>query len=726
MLYFIMVLQGLAQGERERLRELSLEELLQVEIVSATNQREAIVDAPATVLVLSQEDLQRRGYSELSQILDDLPGMQVSRSYGDFAFKNYWRGYRNYPSDPFLLLIDGIKFNDLYSNNAETPLAAFPLLLIERVEVVYGPASALYGPDAHMGIIQIITRKPDDAGGQSFRLLAGSNSNRKAEFLLQHEGRGARLSVAGRWEDFQLDDRHLDGYEFTRNEYYLDRRLWGGFLDNPRLAGPFQSQNRRLALDFRLSWKNVQMGSTYLRQASGYGSEYAADRAQANGKWARELSDIHLKVKQRLSEKIEGSLTLRSFRNVLLPDSYFVEGYFDPSQQEFRVAYSWWHIWNQSYEINQTMFARLHERLQIQGGIEYKWKDLDKAGNNPYGPFVPVEALDSSTYPFPPEPPATTDKDRVTTETASLYGQLRLHLGKAQSLLIGGRIDHNSNYGNAKTLRLGYLTNRPPFVLKLLYGQGFLEPTPRVLYGGWSGSGGDPNLKPETSQTFELCGSRTKGSTQIELSIWSVESEDMIVGTAPSALNAGERQVRGLDLHGAVKASPEGLDSLNLWAFYSHVFHSSGHNLAAQGNAALEGLTREGAVGDLAKDQLKLGVSASKYGWSASALARYVGPRATVATNPLGSIDGYLCIDLILEQRAVFGIRAVDASLRIANLGNAAYGHPGYAQANAGDQPGYWDASGYHGSGGYYSSKLMQPGREFQFALQYRFPQTGD
>jgi hypothetical protein len=74
----------------------------------------------------------------------------------------------------------------------------------------------------------------------------------------------------------------------------------------------------------------------------------------------------------------------------------------------------------------------------------------------------------------------------------------------------------------------------------------------------------------------------------------------------------------------------------------------------------------------------------------------------------------------------LLGIRAVDASLRIANLGNAVYGHPGYAQANAGEQPGYWNASGYHGSGGYYSSMLMQPGREFQFALHYRFPQLAD
>ena len=75
--------------------ELSLEDLLNVEITSASNKKEKLSEAPATVIVLQKKDLQSRGYLELSEVLEDLPGMDVTKSFGDTYFKNCWRGYRN-------------------------------------------------------------------------------------------------------------------------------------------------------------------------------------------------------------------------------------------------------------------------------------------------------------------------------------------------------------------------------------------------------------------------------------------------------------------------------------------------------------------------------------------------------------------------------------------------------------------------------------------------------
>src|SRR5690242_11025446 len=92
------------EDEGEALREMTIEELLSVSVVSASNTREKLADAPATVIVLTRADLAQRGYTELSEILDDLPGMDVVRPYGDTYLKNYWRGYRNTIGDPFLLL----------------------------------------------------------------------------------------------------------------------------------------------------------------------------------------------------------------------------------------------------------------------------------------------------------------------------------------------------------------------------------------------------------------------------------------------------------------------------------------------------------------------------------------------------------------------------------------------------------------------------------------------
>jgi outer membrane cobalamin receptor len=90
-----------------------------VTVVSASNTSEKLAEAPATVIVITRDDLAKRGYTELSQVLDDLPGMQVVRPYGATYLKNYWRGFRNTIGDPFLLLLDGVVLNHLYFNTAD-------------------------------------------------------------------------------------------------------------------------------------------------------------------------------------------------------------------------------------------------------------------------------------------------------------------------------------------------------------------------------------------------------------------------------------------------------------------------------------------------------------------------------------------------------------------------------------------------------------------------------
>ena len=127
--------QGKPPSEEEAIIRDMLD-LMNTPIVSASKTSEKLSDAPATVIVITRDDLEKRGYSELSEVLDDLPGMEVIRPYGDTIVKNYWRGYRNSIGEPFLVMIDGVVFNHLYFNTADTPLVATPLSNIEQIEVV--------------------------------------------------------------------------------------------------------------------------------------------------------------------------------------------------------------------------------------------------------------------------------------------------------------------------------------------------------------------------------------------------------------------------------------------------------------------------------------------------------------------------------------------------------------------------------------------------------------
>ena len=133
--FFLLNSIGMAQeDELDVLLSFSLEELSDMAITSASNVVEKLSDAPATVIVISKEEIEQRGYNDVSEIFDDLPGMEIVRPYGDTYFKNYWRGYRNTIGAPFLVMVDGVSINSLYFGIV-AQMASLPLTAIVSVHV---------------------------------------------------------------------------------------------------------------------------------------------------------------------------------------------------------------------------------------------------------------------------------------------------------------------------------------------------------------------------------------------------------------------------------------------------------------------------------------------------------------------------------------------------------------------------------------------------------------
>src|SRR6266702_3662709 len=97
------------------LSSMSLEQLLAVDVTTPSNMSESQSRAPGVVIRLTREDLEARGYHELLDLFDDLPGMDVVRPWGDNYLKVYWRSYRTEVTSPFLLMIDGQVVNSLWS-----------------------------------------------------------------------------------------------------------------------------------------------------------------------------------------------------------------------------------------------------------------------------------------------------------------------------------------------------------------------------------------------------------------------------------------------------------------------------------------------------------------------------------------------------------------------------------------------------------------------------------
>ncbi len=161
-----------AEGSRD-LTELSLEELMNVQVMSVSKRTETMSEAAAAVYVLTQEDLRRAGVTSIPEALRQVPGLQVAR-----ATSNTWaisaRGFNGRFANKLLVLIDGRSvytplFSGVFWDVQDTLLED-----VERIEVIRGPGATLWGANAVNGVINIITKSAHQTQGGLVTAAAGS------------------------------------------------------------------------------------------------------------------------------------------------------------------------------------------------------------------------------------------------------------------------------------------------------------------------------------------------------------------------------------------------------------------------------------------------------------------------------------------------------------------------------------------------------------------------
>lgn len=194
-------------------------------VTSVSKKAEDLLAAPATVMVITREQILRRGYLDLEAVLSDLPGFSISRTFGATYSNIYTRGYRSNNTDRTMVLVDGVEENDLWTNIAYFG-RQYPLSNVKRIEVVYGPASTMYGANAFLGVINIITKEPDEYLGDnaSFGVSAhanyGSWNTRYADVTLSGRTSGMALSLTGRvFRSDEMDLSRFPDYDYSPSFY---------------------------------------------------------------------------------------------------------------------------------------------------------------------------------------------------------------------------------------------------------------------------------------------------------------------------------------------------------------------------------------------------------------------------------------------------------------------------------------------------------------------------
>ena len=197
------------------LYSLSLEELSKVQISSSRRiSPESLDKACASVSVITETQIMDRGYVSLIDLLEDLPNIKVDRAVDPRWFNDVtMRGVRY--SDKFIILLDGVRISSP-TNEIIPIMENYPLFHIKQVEVLYGPASSLYGADAFVGVINMVTREVTKSGNIMGNFQGGQYGIFTGNLLVTNElESGIKMTIGGQYHA----DRQPDLADFYPNLY---------------------------------------------------------------------------------------------------------------------------------------------------------------------------------------------------------------------------------------------------------------------------------------------------------------------------------------------------------------------------------------------------------------------------------------------------------------------------------------------------------------------------
>lgn len=460
--------QPATQHSTQDLGEASLEELSQIQVYSASKHIQNASDAPSSVTVITSDEIQKYGYRSLADILENVRGFYITydRDYSFVGVRGFGRlGDSN---NRILILIDGHRIND---NVFGEPYLGTEFLvdvdLIERVEIIRGPSSSLYGTEAFFAVINVVTRKAPQLKGVELSFAPASYGT--------YQG---RASYGGRYHG-------------------IDMMLSGTFFNSPgeTLFFPqFDSPATNYGITSNTDYESFQQG---LATVSFHGFTFqglfrARDKGVPTAYYGALFNDpetqnhdyhqyFDLSYQRSISESWDFFARTSYDQARLQAPVAYATGLPDPSTTV--DTYSFRGNWTDSeVKLSGTLLDKHKVTLgtEIIDNLRADQGDYTAIGNQ----FVAVPA---------------------NSVTWALYGQDEFAITRTLALSAGVRHDHYSDFGGTTNPRLGLIYHLfQPTTLKLLYGTAFRAPEPFELapdYGAFYNN--NLQLHPEKIQSME-------------------------------------------------------------------------------------------------------------------------------------------------------------------------------------------------------------------------------
>ena len=608
------------------LTKLSIEELMNITIESVSKFEQKVVEAPASITIITSDDIKKFGYRNLPDILRSVRGLFVNydRNYNYVGFRGFSR-----PGDydtRILILIDGHRLNEpIYDSPGTGGDFILDVDLIDRVEVIRGPSSSLYGSSAFMGIINVKTKRGKDIEGVEVSGAGGrfSTYNGRLSYGNKFEN-GLELLVSG--SGFGSDgDRRLFYQEFN------DPTTNNGIAKN-------RDGEQGQSFFGSLSYKGFSLAAGYVNREKDVPTGSFETVFNAHSSTTDRKGFVDLKYEHEFA----GNLGLKARTYY---DNYYYKGLADYDYGLANLVrnkdFGWANTVGTELQITKTLFDK--HKVIFGGEFQYVLQQDQKN-------------YDIEVY----------LDERNSSRNWAVYLQDEYAILKGLRLTAGVRFDHFSLSDNsAVSPRVGlvYL----PFdktVIKLLYGHAFRAPNAfELFYQVPSNFLPSNGLGPERTRTVELLVQQYLG-----FNLWGTanlyyqKSKDIItqivepVSGLPMFQNAGGVSQKGVEfeLEGKWQNGVRGRMS------YA-VQRTEDVDAKLRLTNSPVHLAKFNGVVPLMADKLFLGLE-----------EQYTSGRKTLAGNQIG---GFWVTNVTLFNQSVF--KGLDLSASIYNLFGKKYSDPG-------------------------------------------------
>lgn len=412
-------------------------------VVTATRIEEKVSEQASSVSVVTREDMDRTSPTLAGDVLQGIPGVDVQRTGSLGGLENI--KIRGGKSTHTLVMIDGFPVNS--PSSGEFDISALPVNGFERVEIVRGAQSALYGSNAMGGVVNFIPRKGEEGRQYGAGLSGGSFNTLQWSGFGQGAGKGKNLhlGVSGLKSDGTLPNDDTDLFSFVGSgETSVGER------NRVRMVALTTDEERGIPIDDR-------------------GPDPVARRKRRDVLGG-------LRWETTVSKSIRFSVSgaeFDEFLHVSEPPEPSLSG-----SSDFRV------------KTRKTLF-------RVEGSLSTSPVSTTFLGFE----YVKDRAQNDAVFRYPPFPDFVTDVS-ASTYNRSYFLQEELRFRKRTGVSLGARLDDNSEAGTKVNPKVAvfHKFDRIDVTLRSAYGRGFRVPT---IVEKFDPTSGNPDLSPETSISYE-------------------------------------------------------------------------------------------------------------------------------------------------------------------------------------------------------------------------------